>query len=166
MRTLVTVKVATPFGELAIATEDEVVMASGFMPLDMVIERLGEEVRVKPAGPRTQVGARDAALAWASGDLAALDTVQVRQPGGEFRQAAWRAMREVPPGTTITYGRLAAQTGNPRAVRAAGSACSSNLVAPFVPCHRVVSSSGGLGGYLFGLPIKRAILVHEGAVPA
>ncbi len=70
-------------------------------------------------------------------------------------------MRSIPPGQTWSYARLAAEAGRPTAVRAAGSACARNLVAPFVPCHRVVRSDGSLGGYAYGLDIKRALLAHE-----
>jgi methylated-DNA-[protein]-cysteine S-methyltransferase len=86
----------------------------------------------------------------------------VDQPGGTFRQAAWKAMRAVPPGEVITYAELAARAGNPGAVRAAGSACAQNRVAPIVPCHRIVRTGGGLGGYYYGLPVKEWLLAHEG----
>ena len=72
-------------------------------------------------------------------------------------------MREIPPGETITYAELAERAGNPRAVRAAGSACARNLIAPIVPCHRVVRSgeSRNLGGYYYGLSTKEWLLEHE-----
>ena len=70
-------------------------------------------------------------------------------------------MREIPAGTTWSYGELAAKAGSPRAVRAVGQACARNMVAPFVPCHRVVRSDGSLGGYFYGLDTKRWILAHE-----
>jgi methylated-DNA-[protein]-cysteine S-methyltransferase len=100
---------------------------------------------------------------YAAGDLSALDGVPVEQPGGPFFQQAWAAMRAIPAGTTTTYTELAAAAGSPMAVRAAGSACARNLVAPFVPCHRVLRTGGLLGGYYFGLDVKRALLTHEGA---
>jgi methylated-DNA-[protein]-cysteine S-methyltransferase len=63
----------------------------------------------------------------------ALDEVQVTQPGGPFQQRAWAAMRRIRPGTTDTYAGLAARAGSPRAARAAGTACSLNMVAPSCP---------------------------------
>ena len=101
---------------------------------------------------------------WDSGrDPAALAGVPVALPGGGFRLRAWEALRDVPPGTTISYAGLAALAGNERAARAAGTACATNPVAPFVPCHRVVRSGGDLGNYGYGLHMKHAMLQHEGA---
>jgi len=74
-------------------------------------------------------------------------------------------MRTIPAGRTWTYARLAAEAGRPTAVRAAGSGCARNLLAPIVPCHRVVRSGGGLGGYFYGLDVKRWLLQHESALP-
>jgi methylated-DNA-[protein]-cysteine S-methyltransferase len=95
------------------------------------------------------------------GDLAALDEVSVVQQGPDFRMRAWNAMRTIPAGEVLTYGDLASRAGNPGAARAAGTACALNSVMLFVPCHRVVASSG-LGGYAYGLDIKKALLRHEG----
>ena len=70
-------------------------------------------------------------------------------------------MRQVRPGSTVTYTELAGSAGNPRAARAAGAACAKNLVPLVVPCHRIVRSDGSLGGYYYGLAIKRWLLAHE-----
>ena len=97
-------------------------------------------------------------------DLTALDSVSVCQQGGPFQQQTWDAMRTIRPGSIDSYGGLARRAGRPRAARAVGTACSSNLVALFVPCHRVVAASG-IGGYGYGLDVKRALLAHEDADP-
>jgi methylated-DNA-[protein]-cysteine S-methyltransferase len=109
---------------------------------------------------------RDAVARYSAGEVTALESVPVRQPGGTFFQAAWAAMRQIPPGRTLSYTELAAEAGRPLAVRAAGSACARNLLAPFVPCHRVLRSDGTLGGYAYGLDVKRALLAHERAAAA
>jgi len=96
-------------------------------------------------------------------DLHAPVGVPVRAVGGAFREAAWRALRGVAPGTRVTYAELAALAGRPRAVRAAGSACATNPVPLFVPCHRVVRSDGTLGGFAYGLGLKRHLLDAEAA---
>jgi methylated-DNA-[protein]-cysteine S-methyltransferase len=70
-------------------------------------------------------------------------------------------MRDIRPGEPITYQAFAARAGRPAAVRAAAGACARNAAALFVPCHRVVRTDGGLGGYLWGLPVKRLLLTHE-----
>ncbi len=105
----------------------------------------------------------DVLARYADGDLDALDEVSVSQPGGPFQQQAWRAMRQIRAGSIDTYAGLARRAGRPRAARAAGTVCSSNLVAPFIPCHRVVASNG-LGGYGYGLDIKVSLLEHEGVL--
>jgi O-6-methylguanine DNA methyltransferase len=95
------------------------------------------------------------------GDIAALDEAPVVQHGPDFRMRAWNAMRTIPAGEVLTYGDLASRAGNPGAARAAGTACALNSVMLFVPCHRIVASNG-LGGYAYGLDLKRALLSHEG----
>lgn len=102
--------------------------------------------------------------AYLDGDLDALNALPVALPGGGFRAAVWQAMRKVAPGTTATYRELAEWAGNPRAVRAAGAACATNYVPLIVPCHRIIRSDGGLGGYYFGLQAKRWLLTHERAL--
>ncbi|WP_336659828.1 methylated-DNA--[protein]-cysteine S-methyltransferase [Leucobacter sp. USHLN153] len=100
---------------------------------------------------------------YAAGDLHAIDALPVAQPGSPFRDQVWEALRGVAPGRAVTYTELAARAGRPSAVRAAASGCANNLVALVVPCHRIVRSDGGLGGYLFGVELKERLLVHEGA---
>jgi methylated-DNA-[protein]-cysteine S-methyltransferase len=95
------------------------------------------------------------------GELAALDEVPVLQHGPDFRMRAWQAMRTIPAGEVLTYGDLASRAGNPGAARAAGTACALNTVMLFVPCHRIVASNN-LGGYAYGLDLKKALLKHEG----
>lgn len=81
--------------------------------------------------------------------------------GTAFQEACWKALREIPPGETRTYAEIAAAAGNPRAVRAAGSANARNNVAVLIPCHRVIRAGGDLGGYAYGLDIKRELLNRE-----
>ena len=71
--------------------------------------------------------------------------------------------RQVPPGRPVSYRRYAELTGRPTAVRAAAGACAWNAAALFVPCHRVVRTDGGLGGFRWGVRIKRWLLDHEAA---
>jgi methylated-DNA-[protein]-cysteine S-methyltransferase len=73
-------------------------------------------------------------------------------------------MRAVPAGAVLSYAALAARAGKPRASRAAGAACAANLVAPVIPCHRIVRADGSLGGYYYGLDRKAWLLRHEGAL--
>ncbi len=77
-------------------------------------------------------------------------------------QKCWKVLRKVKGGKVITYAELAQKAGNAKAVRAAGSSCARNLVAPFVPCHRVIKTGGAIGNYGFGISLKKALLTHEG----
>jgi AraC family transcriptional regulator of adaptative response/methylated-DNA-[protein]-cysteine methyltransferase len=75
----------------------------------------------------------------------------------------WRALRQIPPGETRTYGEVAASIGDPRAVRAVARSCAVNPVSLAVPCHRVIGKDGDLTGYRWGVPRKRALLEKERA---
>jgi methylated-DNA-[protein]-cysteine S-methyltransferase len=151
--------VETPAAPLSVVCDGDVVVASGFCGLDEVIGRLDAEVEVVAGSGAVH----DAVMRYLGGDATALEPVRVRQPGGPFTQDAWRAMREIPAGQTWSYRELATKAGKPDAVRAAGTACARNRVAPFVPCHRVVRSDGSLGGYAYGLNVKRWLLDLEAA---
>ena len=96
-----------------------------------------------------------------AGDVTAIDDVAVRQRSGPFLTEAWEVLRTVPAGHPDTYAAFAARCGRPAAVRAAANACARNAAALFVPCHRVLGSDGGLGGFRWGTPVKRWLLDHE-----
>jgi methylated-DNA-[protein]-cysteine S-methyltransferase len=81
--------------------------------------------------------------------------------GTEFQQRVWKAVSGVPYGQTRSYAQIATTIGSPAAVRAVGAANGANPVAIIVPCHRVVASGGGLGGYGGGLELKRRLLALE-----
>ncbi|GHD68007.1 methylated-DNA--[protein]-cysteine S-methyltransferase [Jeongeupia chitinilytica] len=81
--------------------------------------------------------------------------------GSAFQQRVWQALRAIPPGDTATYAEIAERIGQPAAVRAVANACGTNPLAVAIPCHRVVRSDGGLGGYRWGLARKEALLDRE-----
>jgi methylated-DNA-[protein]-cysteine S-methyltransferase len=108
--------------------------------------------------PRSIVSALDSYFA---GDLLALDDVRVETGGTLFQRRVWQSLREIPAGTTISYGQLAAAIGKPAASRAVGAANGSNPVAIVVPCHRVIGANGSLTGYGGGVPRKQWLLEHE-----
>ena len=81
--------------------------------------------------------------------------------GTAFQEAVWQELRKIPAGETRSYAQIAAAAGNPKAVRAAGSANGANNVAVLIPCHRVVRTDGSLGGYAYGLDMKRELLRRE-----
>ena len=150
-------------GPLAvIVTSDEAVVGSGFGSVEQIAARLPADLSARGLRTRRDLGSVTAAvLAYSLGDLDALDTVPARQSGAPFTQEVWTVMRQIRPGSPWTYAELATKAGRPAAVRAVGNACARNLLAPFVPCHRVVLTSGGLGGYAYGLTVKERLLAHE-----
>lgn len=81
--------------------------------------------------------------------------------GTAFQQKVWKALRAIPSGSTASYGEIARRLEAPKAARAVARACGSNPVAVAVPCHRAVRVDGGMGGYRWGLPRKRALLDRE-----
>ena len=81
--------------------------------------------------------------------------------GGPFQIKVWEALMRIPSGHVTTYGEIAGAIGSPGAVRAVGTAVGRNPVAWLIPCHRALRKSGGLGGYHWGLPVKRAMLAWE-----
>jgi len=83
--------------------------------------------------------------------------------GAPFQIKVWEALLAIPSGQVTTYSEIAQAVGNPRAVRAVGSAVGRNPVSWLIPCHRALRKSGGLGGYHWGLPVKRAMLAYETA---
>lgn len=96
----------------------------------------------------------------------------VERPGGAlglpldvrattFQERVWAALRDIPPGTTLTYAELAARIGHPGAARAVGAACGANRLAVAIPCHRVLRGDGGLAGFAWGEARKRALLDRE-----
>jgi methylated-DNA-[protein]-cysteine S-methyltransferase len=162
----------TPAGDLTVVVDPHAVGDRGPRPYGAVV--LGTFRKLEDEGGRLPEGARvhlhtpvaevaDVMQRYADGEWEALDNVSVVQPGGPFQQQVWEAMRAIRAGSVETYAGLARRAGRGRASRAAGTACAINLVAPFVPCHRVVASNG-IGGYGYGLDIKVALLEHEGVL--
>ena len=83
--------------------------------------------------------------------------------GAPFQIKVWEALLRIPSGRVTTYSEVARSVGHPRAARAAGAAIGRNPVSWLIPCHRALRKSGGLGGYHWGLPVKRALLAYEAA---
>ena len=94
-------------------------------------------------------------------NLSALNKLNCAAAGTTFQKQVWRACKEIPPGETRTYGEIAKAIGRPRAARAVGQALNANPLLLVIPCHRVVSSSKGCGGFAAGEARKRWLLEHE-----
>lgn len=155
----------TPVGPFTtVAATDGAVLASGWThDLTSVTDRIAPSLRPSALHRRDDLGAiSEAVRDYYAGDLHAVDAIAVRQHSGEFLRHAWQILRTVPPGEPVTYTDYAARAGRPAAVRAAASACARNAAALFVPCHRVLRADGSLGGFRWGLEIKRWLLEYEG----
>ncbi|TAJ46791.1 MAG: methylated-DNA--[protein]-cysteine S-methyltransferase [Herbiconiux sp.] len=150
-----------PFG--IIADENDRVLASGWTDDPAaLLGRLAPSIR--PAElEQGETAAAAAARAYYAGDVTAIDAVEVVQTGGEFHQKGWAALREIEPGHPLSYQEFAVALGRPTAVRAAASACARNAPALFVPCHRVLRTDGSMGGFAWGVDVKRSLLAREAA---
>jgi methylated-DNA-[protein]-cysteine S-methyltransferase len=159
--------IETPVGPFTIVGRGKAVLASGFTTDEAELTGLIPRQTLE-SGPTDDTDtdlqpAIDAARAYFDGDLAAIDTVEVEQHGGgAFLDHAWDVLRTVVAGDIVTYREFAERAGRPAAIRAAASACGRNAAALFVPCHRIVRTDGSLGGYRYGLDIKRWLRAHEG----
>jgi methylated-DNA-[protein]-cysteine S-methyltransferase len=160
--------VSSPFGELLLATTQRGLVRLAFPEenVDSVLERIARRVspRIVEAPARLESARRELEEYFAGSrqrfDLA-LDWSLV---GGPFGRKVLRVTSEIPYGGVLSYGEVAADAGSPRGSRAAGNALGSNPIPIVVPCHRVLHSGGGLGGYGGGLERKRWLLELEGAL--
>jgi methylated-DNA-[protein]-cysteine S-methyltransferase len=155
----------TPIGPALLVTDTEgTVRALDFAdyePRMMRLLRLHYGQTTPRPGPAPS-SVKERLTRYFTGDLAALDEIPCATNGTTFQRRVWAALRTIKPGTTLSYGRLAAQLGHPRAPRAVGLANGANPIAIIVPCHRVIGANGTLTGYGGGLPRKQWLLAHEG----
>ncbi|MCF6209077.1 MAG: methylated-DNA--[protein]-cysteine S-methyltransferase [Gammaproteobacteria bacterium] len=101
--------------------------------------------------------------AYFAGNFVPVNDIPVYTAGTVFQQAVWQALRNIPAGTTLSYGVLAKKLGRSQAVRAVGAANGANPVGIVIPCHRVIGMDGSMTGYGGGLERKRWLLTHENA---
>jgi methylated-DNA-[protein]-cysteine S-methyltransferase len=160
--------IPTPPGPLTIVADDEAVLACGWTEdEERLLGLIGPRLRPASVTRKRDLGATTRAVRdYVAGDVTAIDAVPVAQSATPFLERAWAELRKIPAGEPETYGQLAARCERPAAVRAAGSACARNPTALFVPCHRIVRTGGGLGGFAYGLDVKRWLLEHERGVAA
>jgi AraC family transcriptional regulator of adaptative response/methylated-DNA-[protein]-cysteine methyltransferase len=154
----------TPFGKIFVAKTPRGVCRAAFLGGNDRTEQLDA---LRKAWPLATLKADAHGTANIAGLLSAVPVQGAQRPlslhvaGTNFQIAVWRALLRIPPGSAVSYAQIAAAVGSPRAVRAAGTAIGANPVAFFIPCHRVIQQSGGLGGYRWGVERKRAIQVWE-----
>jgi AraC family transcriptional regulator of adaptative response / DNA-3-methyladenine glycosylase II len=158
--------VPSPLGTILVVWDDDgTLRALDFTDYESRMQRLLRrhygDVALEPGRVPAVIG--EPLTAFFAGDLEAVASVAVRTNGTAFQRRVWSLLREVPAGTTTTYGALAATLGQAGASRAVGLANGANPIAIIVPCHRVVGADGSLTGYGGGLERKRWLLDHERA---
>ncbi|KGM89982.1 O-6-methylguanine DNA methyltransferase [Roseovarius mucosus DSM 17069] len=151
----------SPFGEaLAMGTE------RGLCGLAFS-EEFGREVAMADMRSRwpkaIYTEAPDRIAGWVEAAFGGRGEAALHMIGAPFQIKVWEALLQIPSGHVTTYSEIASAIGNPRAVRAVGTAVGRNPVSYLIPCHRALRKSGALGGYHWGLPVKRAMLAWEGA---
>lgn len=152
----------TADGPFTIVENDEgAVIASGWTDdVGALLARVHPALRPDTVDEGTTAASTATALFY-SGDVSAIDSVPVAHRGTEFQLLGREALRRIRPGSPLTYSEFAETLGNPRAVRAAASVCAGNPVALFVPCHRVLRTDGSMGGFAWGIEVKRSLLARE-----
>ena len=155
----------TPIGTLNLIARENVLLAANLSTVSALKASLDEVDRAHGFKEVKSIPVISDLIAdYFDGDITAIDAIKVRQPGAPFSQAAWKAMRRVKAGKTMSYADLADRAGSPAAVRAAGSACAKNAIVLVIPCHRIVKTGGALGNYAYGLNKKEWLLRFEAAL--
>ena len=149
----------TALGLMLLAATDQGVCRLSFDEDETTLRRLFPKAQIVVGGASTVALANAAALTIRNPANIAKIPLDVR--GTTFQMAVWQALLQIPVGETRNYAEIAAAVGKPDAVRAAGAANGANPVAVLIPCHRVIRSDGGLGGYAYGLERKRSLLAWE-----
>jgi methylated-DNA-[protein]-cysteine S-methyltransferase len=160
-------RLRTPIGRLLVVQGERGVIRVGFEeePEDRVLAEVASRLGPRIVGSdRELADTREELEAYFAGEgdpqRLPVDLSLVAPP---FRHAVLETLHAIPRGSVVTYGDLAGRAGNPRAYRAAATACARNPVPIVVPCHRVVPAGGGIGDYGGGPERKRALLELEGA---
>lgn len=151
----------SPFGAALVMATDRGLCGIGF-----AAESTREEVWADLTGrwPEAEfIEDRDAVAPWVQAAFRQQGETRLHLIGAPFQIKVWEALLAIPSGQVTTYSEIAQAIGHPRAVRAVGTAVGRNPVSWLIPCHRALRKSGGLGGYHWGLPVKRAMLAWEAA---
>jgi methylated-DNA-[protein]-cysteine S-methyltransferase len=163
--TLSTTRLETAVGPLTLFVRGDTLCGLAFAEEQASLVR-NLERRFGPVSLKQETdagGFATALRAYFSGDIGAIEALQVDTGGTDFQRRVWHALRDIPAGETISYGQLAKAVGSPKAVRAVGAANGHNPVPIVIPCHRVIRGDGDLCGYGGGVERKRWLLEHEAA---
>lgn len=151
----------TPFGEAVAMATDKGLAGLGFAS-SMGREAALADLRARwPKAEATED--RQAVAPLMEAALSGKGDLAMHLIGAPFQIKVWEALLAIPEGHVTTYSDIATCVGKPRAVRAVGTAVGRNPISWLIPCHRALRKSGALGGYHWGLPVKRAMLAWEAA---
>lgn len=144
--------------------ESGTAIASGFGSIEKLTDRLPSDMKDLNIKFVKKHPYKQLVEQYFNGDVTALDKIPRKQSGSNFQKQIWRAISKVSYGRTISYKELAEKTGNPAAIRAAGTVCGLNRLILLIPCHRILRSDGQVGSYLYGSDIKESLLRREKAI--
>lgn len=156
----------SPIGAILIAVDADCLCALDFADCEqrmmmLLQRRYGPVQFTQTTNP---LGIADRVQAYFAGDYHSLDPIPVSTGGTPFQQEVWQALRTIRPGTTMSYGNLAAKLARPKAYRAVGATNALNPIGIIIPCHRVIGSDTSLTGYAGGIERKHWLLRHEHAM--
>lgn len=147
----------SPFGECCIVFSTE-----GICALTFPEDRESALYDIEQRFPETNFTQNDAkAKRFASMIFEKKEIPTLNPIGTDFQQTVWNALKNIPVGETTTYAKIAEAIGRSKAVRAVGTAIGANPIAFLIPCHRVIRTDGGLGGFRWGLEVKKKMLEWE-----
>ena len=158
-------RLATPIGTALLITDDDGVLRA--LDWEEHAPRMRELLRLQYGSvalkdARAPRDLKTALSGYFKGDLDRLETIKWQVAGTPFQRKVWTALPNIPAGTTMSYGALAAKLNAPKAMRAVGHANGSNPISVVVPCYRLIGANGTLVKYGGGLERKRWLLRHEG----
>ncbi len=145
-------------------------------PVHILVDEEGRVVYIGFSKPKTvpdaQIADNKAACAKVIEELEAYFgkkktrfSIPIKTSGTAFQEKVWKALLHIPYGKTVAYSDIAKAIGHPKACRAVGTAVGKNPISIFIPCHRVLPSSGGIGNYGGGIDKKEFLLALEGCLP-
>ena len=156
-------RVETPLGRLTLSGDDHHVTHLFLPNAAVAVIRAPRAGGVPDGGPPAAVSTAQRQLEeYFAGHRRSFE-LPLAPSGTAFQRQVWFALADIPYGETISYAELAARVGRPRAFRAVGQANGANPIPIILPCHRVIASDGGIGGYGGGLDLKRQLLALEEA---
>jgi O-6-methylguanine DNA methyltransferase len=148
---------ASPFGECCIVFSND-----GICALTFPESRESAYADLEHRFPKTKFQHNDEkAVRFARQIFEEQGEPRLNPIGTEFQLAVWHALQRIPSGQTTTYAQIAADINRPKAVRAVGTAIGANPIGFLIPCHRVIRTDGGLGGFRWGLECKKKMLEYE-----